>query len=155
MNLAMQSDAMKPTITVPFDFSATAEEALRWAGDLQKTTGTGPIQMVHAINSIPPGTIETDLALIVPTDDEIAALERAMVEAARRYDATASAKVVFAPSAVGDIILDAARSGGADLIVMGTHGRTGVKRLLLGSVAEHVLRHAHCPVVAVRAPRIG
>jgi nucleotide-binding universal stress UspA family protein len=54
-------------------------------------------------------------------------------------------------SAVGDIIVDAARAGGADLIVMGTHGRTGVRRLVLGSVAEHVLRHADCPVVSVHA----
>jgi nucleotide-binding universal stress UspA family protein len=145
---------MKPTIVVPFDFSGAAEEALRWAVDLQKTTGGRPIQIVHAINSIPPGTVATALALIVPTDDEIAALERTMVEAARRYDATASAKVISAPSAVGDIILGTARSGGADLIVMGTHGRTGVKRLLLGSVSEHVLRHAHCPVVTVHLPRV-
>jgi universal stress protein A len=56
-------------------------------------------------------------------------------------------------SAVGDIIVDAARAGGADLIVMGTHGRTGVRRLVLGSVAEHVLRHAECPVVSVHAER--
>jgi universal stress protein A len=39
----------------------------------------------------------------------------------------------------------------ADLIVMGTHGRTGMSRLLMGSVAEHVMRHAVCPVVTVRA----
>jgi universal stress protein A len=146
---------MKPTIIVPFDFSGTAEEALRWAVDLQKTTGGKPLQMVHAINSIPPGTVETAFALIVPTGDEIAALERTMVEAARRYDTRASAKVVCAPAAVGDIILDAARSGGADLVVMGTHGRTGLKRLILGSVAEHVLRHAHCPVVTVHESGIG
>jgi nucleotide-binding universal stress UspA family protein len=78
-----------------------------------------------------------------------------MVEAASARGARATVKVVIRSSAVGDIILDAARADGAELIVMGTHGRTGVRRLLLGSVVEHVLRHADCPVVAVHAPRGG
>jgi glycine betaine transporter len=51
-----------------------------------------------------------------------------------------------------DAILHDARSWAADLIVMGTHGRSGISRLVLGSVAETVIRHAHCPVVAVHAP---
>jgi nucleotide-binding universal stress UspA family protein len=46
-----------------------------------------------------------------------------------------------------------ARDAGADLVVMGTHGRTGVERLLLGSVAEKVLRDAHCSVLVVKLPR--
>jgi nucleotide-binding universal stress UspA family protein len=74
-----------------------------------------------------------------------------MAEAAQRYGARASAKVLIQPTVVADIILDAARSQGAELIVMGTHGRTGVMRLLLGSVAERVLRHADCPVVTIHA----
>ncbi len=49
-------------------------------------------------------------------------------------------------------ILEFAREGGHDAIVVGTRGRNGLKELLLGSVAEHVLRRAHCPVLAVRAP---
>ena len=40
-----------------------------------------------------------------------------------------------------------------DLVIMGSHGRTGIKRVLLGSVAEKVLRHAACPVLIVRSPR--
>jgi nucleotide-binding universal stress UspA family protein len=40
-----------------------------------------------------------------------------------------------------------------DLVVMGSHGRTGIRRVLLGSVAEKVLRHAACPVLIVRSPR--
>ena len=142
---------MKPRIFVPFDFSASAESALAWAADLQRTSGAGPIEMVHAITSRPVGTGDVSLQMLLPNDDEIAGLERSMVEAARRHGSEASAKVRIASSDVRDIVLDAARSVGAELIVMGTHGRTGVKRLLLGSVAEHVLRHAGCPVVAVHA----
>ncbi len=48
-------------------------------------------------------------------------------------------------------ILEAARDNRCDLIVMGTHGRTGLNRLLMGSVAEEVLRRASCPVVSVKA----
>jgi len=49
-------------------------------------------------------------------------------------------------------ILGVAEEINADLIVMGTHGRTGLERLLMGSVAEQVLRRAACPVLTVRAP---
>jgi nucleotide-binding universal stress UspA family protein len=46
-----------------------------------------------------------------------------------------------------------ARESGCDMIVMGTHGRTGIERLLLGSVAEKVLRDANCSVMVVKLPR--
>ena len=142
---------MKPRILVPFDFGASAERALAWAADLRKATGAEPLQMVHAINSRPAGVVDVSSQMLLPTEEETRALERSMVEAARRCGSPASAKVAVGASQVGDIILDAARAGGAELIVMGTHGRTGVKRLLLGSVAEHLLRHADCPVVTVHA----
>jgi nucleotide-binding universal stress UspA family protein len=51
------------------------------------------------------------------------------------------------------VIVRLAGAGGCDLVVMGSHGRTGLSRLLLGSVAEEVVRRAGCPVVTVRAPR--
>jgi nucleotide-binding universal stress UspA family protein len=51
-----------------------------------------------------------------------------------------------------DAITQYARSAGIDLIVMGTHGRTGLSQFLVGSVAERVVRHASCPVLTVRQP---
>jgi nucleotide-binding universal stress UspA family protein len=51
----------------------------------------------------------------------------------------------------GDAIIDYAKEHGGDLIVMGTHGRTGLRHLLMGSVAEHVVRHAPCPILIVRS----
>jgi nucleotide-binding universal stress UspA family protein len=142
---------MKPKILVPFDFSAGAEAALAWAADLQRTSAAGPIQMVHAVSTHPPGVAELAFELIAPSSEEIAELENRMKEFARQHGANAEAIVLAGPIAVGDIILDASRSRGADVIVMGTHGRTGVRRLLLGSIAEHVLRRADCPVVSVHA----
>jgi nucleotide-binding universal stress UspA family protein len=49
-----------------------------------------------------------------------------------------------------DVICKEAADRGADVIVVGTHGRTGLKRLFLGSVSEHVVRRAPCPVLVVR-----
>jgi universal stress protein A len=144
---------MKPTILVPFDFSDTAERALAWAADLQRTTGGPPIHMVHAISLRPAGTSEVDLGILLPNADEIAQLERRMTETAVRHEAKADATVLIRASNLSDIILDAARELGVELIVMGSHGRTGVRRLLLGSVTEHTVRHAACPVVTVHAPR--
>ena len=142
---------MKPRIFVPFDFSASAERALAWAVDLQKTSGADAIRIVHGINSRPPGTGNVNLEMLLPNDAEIAVLEQKMIDIAKKYGGEAVAKVVARSSTVGDILLDEAEQAGSDLIVMGTHGRTGVKRILFGSVAEHVVRHAPCPVVTVRA----
>jgi len=50
-------------------------------------------------------------------------------------------------------IVQLARENASDLIVMGTHGRSGMAHLLLGSTAEQVVRHAHCPVLVVRKPQ--
>ena len=50
----------------------------------------------------------------------------------------------------GEAIIEAARSERADLIVVGSHGRSGVGRFLIGSVSDHVVRHAPCPVLVVR-----
>jgi nucleotide-binding universal stress UspA family protein len=52
-----------------------------------------------------------------------------------------------------DSILEAAKTGSADLIVMGTHGRRGLSHAMYGSVAESVLRQSHCPVLTVRNPK--
>jgi nucleotide-binding universal stress UspA family protein len=74
-----------------------------------------------------------------------------MKEAAARHGGEATVQVMVEPRPVGEILLEAARNGRPDLIVMGTHGRTGVKRLFLGSIAEQILRHANGPVVTVHA----
>jgi nucleotide-binding universal stress UspA family protein len=60
--------------------------------------------------------------------------------------------MVLTASRPTDAILSYARDVNADLIVMGTHGRTGVAHLFMGSVAEHVVRAAPCPVLTVRHP---
>ncbi|HEY3346402.1 MAG TPA: universal stress protein [Nitrospirota bacterium] len=60
------------------------------------------------------------------------------------------AKAVLVEGTVHDEILKAALEGETDLIIMGTHGRTGLNRFLLGSVADFISKRAHCPVLLVR-----
>jgi len=63
-----------------------------------------------------------------------------------------SAQTLFVEGLPADEILRAARRARADLVVMGTHGRRGVSRLFMGSVAERVVRESRVPVLTVRAP---
>ena len=65
-------------------------------------------------------------------------------------EAGVSAEYVSARGSPERIVVDTARDKEADLIVMGTHGRTGLAHIALGSVAERVVRDAHCPVLTVR-----
>jgi nucleotide-binding universal stress UspA family protein len=70
---------------------------------------------------------------------------------ARGLRATAHVELIVAGD-VAEGLIDFARDSGADLIVMATHGRSGIGRWLLGSVADRVVRGAECPVWVVRAP---
>jgi nucleotide-binding universal stress UspA family protein len=63
----------------------------------------------------------------------------------------AAVTTAIVEGAPGPAILQAAEAGGFDAIVMGTHGRTGLSHLVLGSVAERVVRYAKCPVLTIRA----
>lgn len=61
------------------------------------------------------------------------------------------AEAMFVEGKPEDMIVEAAKEWGAELIVVGTHGYTGWNRFTLGSVAEHVIRNAHCPVLTIKA----
>ncbi len=76
--------------------------------------------------------------------------EKKMRDAARPFGATVVARVVVRASSIGEIVVEEAQAVDANLIVMGTYGRGAIKRLFLGGVADHVVRHATCPVVTVR-----
>lgn len=145
---------MKPSILVPFDFSNGATEALAWAADLQVTTKSdAPIHLVHVVSSYPVGDPMSVVEMIMPTPEDITKLEDSLRAAAAGVDARAVPDVIVRPLSIGEAIVARAEELHADVIVMGTHGRTGVKRMVLGSVAEHVVRHAPCPVVTVRTHR--
>lgn len=133
-------------ILVPVDFSVGSEQALDYACALAGKLGA----TVHLVNVLGVG----DIGYSVPAErlEELTVEHRRWIEAladSRRPVATmASPHVSYGEAR--EAILDFASTIDADLIVMGTHGRRGLSRLVLGSVTENVLREAACPVIAVR-----
>ena len=80
--------------------------------------------------------------------DSLTTKAQAIVQRARA--AGANATFLVWEGEPGEAIVAAADSENADLIVVGSHGRSGVSRFLIGSVSDYVVRHAHCPVMVVR-----
>jgi universal stress protein A len=145
---------MKTSILVPFDFSEGATQALIWAADLQRTVRSDtPIRLVHVVSSYVMADPMSPAEVFLPTSDDMAKVESSLVETASRVGANVTPDVILRPQSIGEAIVARGEELHTDLIVMGTHGRTGVKRVVLGSVAEHVVRHASCPVVTVRTYR--
>ena len=138
-------------ILVPTDFSAPADVALTYALDLAAKLGA-TVSLVHVFDD----ATGIHAGPYVPTPPDIrtkilAELRQHLTDmAAKRGHSELNPEVLLGPTAQS--IVDAARAAQADLIVMGTHGRHAVPHLLLGSVAERVVRTAHCPVLTVRLP---
>ncbi|HKB35244.1 MAG TPA: universal stress protein [Gemmataceae bacterium] len=144
---------MKPikTILVPTDFSPHSDEAFQVGRELARTMGAGLI-VFHVAH--PPAVISEDGRVVThPGKGEAKDLVEEMRKA-HPADAQLRVehKVIIASRSSAAHILDILDTLGCDMIVMGTRGRTGLRHLLFGSVAEEVVRKAHCPVVVVKAP---
>lgn len=139
---------MKPHILVPYDFSPASAKALSWAADLQRSLGGLTVHVIHVVDPMPATAPEMLLATL--SERDLKAIADALTRAVRERGVTATTEVILAPAS-GHVIVDVAQQRNADLIAMGTHGRGGLSRLVLGSVAEFVVRHAPCPVVTLRA----
>jgi nucleotide-binding universal stress UspA family protein len=138
-------------ILVPTDFSPHASVALRFAEDLAKRSGAS-LCLLHAYEVtpyvLPEGVPMYDAALIARLREELGKhLELLKEETLKAGVAHVETKLVEGNPA-RQIALTA-EQWGASLIVMGTHGRTGFAHLLLGSVAEKVVRKSPCAVIAV------
>ncbi len=142
---------MYKRILVPIDGSATSLRGLDEALRLAKLSGAS-IHLVHALDHFLFGAGETYTVDVFGIQKE--AGERILGEARERAAAGGIPVTTFLsepmPGRVCDVICDQARESGADLIVIGTHGRRGVGRLLMGSDAEQVLRLAPVPVLLIR-----
>jgi universal stress protein A len=145
-------------ILVPTDFSADADAALRYAIDLAKPFGA-IVELLHVVEDpLAAGMWSAEFYTA-----EIAGLNLNLVKDAEarlrgiveetKAPLPLSGEVHIGPAFA--TILDTAREHGADLIVMGTKGRTGLAHLLIGSVAERVVRLAPCPVLTVRRTAEG
>lgn len=144
------------TILVPCDFSAYAEQAYTWAIGLAEKWGA-KIILVHAAQlftslGYPESVYLLDLQKM--EEEILADAEKRLQEFVAKQGSRAV--TVEARAVTGDPfweICQTAEKEPADLIVMGSHGRTGLAHVLLGSVAERVVRHAPCPVLVARLPK--
>ena len=138
-------------ILVPVDFSAPAEKALRYAVSFARQFDA-KITLLHVrpISYYPAemGDIPTVIPADEPATEKIQA--RLDADASRLVPAEMRDRTLLRTGSAYDEICNAARELEADLIIIATHGRTGLKHILIGSTAERVVRHAPCPVLVVR-----
>lgn len=138
------------SVLLATDLSPTSgpaeEEALRLAARLHAR--------LLAVSVIDPGTLRLPggrySARVDQVRDERESAAQVLV--ARGHDVGVATEFLVWEGDPGEAIVDAARAEGVDLIVLGSHGRSGVNRSIFGSVSDHVVRHAPCPVVVVRGP---
>jgi nucleotide-binding universal stress UspA family protein len=138
------------TIVVPIDFSPESKKALRYASKLAAQLGS-TLQLVHVVES---ASFVNDLqnVVVMRSDQEIAKEAGVRLESIVKdeIDGQISVRSEVRIGKPYQEIVSAAKVLDADLIVISTHGYTGLKHTLLGSTAERVVRHAECPVLVVR-----
>jgi nucleotide-binding universal stress UspA family protein len=132
-------------ILFPTDFSEASEGAWQMAQDLAAQTGA-MLLIVHVCS--PPAYTGSEMYYIAAPHDE-AGLRQRLQSLLPSDPAVRHSHCLLSGDPAGEI-LRLAEEEQVDLIVMGTHGRTGLLRLLHGSVAEAVVRRASCPVITVK-----
>lgn len=142
-------------ICVPTDFSEPAEHALRYGVTLAEKFGA-QLSLLHVVQDILPTVPEPGLAML-PTEEIMRSLEKGAKEGLENFLAKEWSDRINVVRAVRHgvpfhEICQFAKQETIDLVVMGTHGRTGLTHFLLGSVAERVVRSSPCPVLTIRHP---
>jgi nucleotide-binding universal stress UspA family protein len=151
------------SILVPIDFSDSSRDALEQAVFFAERFDAR-LEVLHVWEV--PAYVRPDLVVWMEGSDEHRKPMAEVAEARAEQEMDAflrklplEARRRITERLVGgnpvEVILRLTRDEPFDLVVMGTHGRTGLSHLLLGSVAERVVRGAGCPVLTVRAPRSG
>lgn len=136
----------KKKVVVPIDFSDNSLAALDTAREL--VADAGDLYLIHVL----PVLEVAEPGVIWNTIDDQSRRHHAEQALREQLDAAkyAGVHVEISIGDAGHEIADHAKAIGAELIVMPSHGRTGLKRLLIGSVAERVVRLAHCPVLVLK-----
>jgi len=139
-------------ILCPVDFSQPSAVALRFAASMAASTHAGLTVMHAHFWEAPPYFTQSQLAdLDEQVKRSIHEADRFLGEFIARENPGCDAARVIVDAAPIDGILKTARETGTDLLVMGTHGRSGFNRFLLGSVTERILREFPMPIVTVRS----
>jgi nucleotide-binding universal stress UspA family protein len=132
----------------PTDFSEAAQAAFRLAGALARDHGARLI----ALHVVPPPVTVAEMEMVFLAPEGYRYELRAKLPTLQPGGPGVPMEYRLEAGDPATEILRVAREVPCDLIVLGTHGRTGLTRLVLGSVAEEVLRKAPCPVLTVKAP---
>ena len=147
---------MAGRVVVGVDGSEPAAAALRFAAEEARLRGA-TLVAVHAWTFMPPAAVGDPGVIPVAAVTLMDDLEAERLAAAAFLDdavttalGDAETETIAAEGSPGEVLVEAAQ--GADLVVVGSRGRGGLKSALLGSVSGHVANHAPCPVVIVRAP---
>ena len=142
-------------ICCPIDFSDASRAAMEVAADLARRQGADLV-LLHAYPipgyTFPDGSVVASPKMMQELADQA---ERHLEEWRAAAEGLVGAPRVTTHKAVGEPaaeIVAYAKERRVDLVVVGTHGRTGLEHALMGSVAERVVRRAHCPVLTVRPP---
>src|SRR5919201_5660357 len=138
-------------VLVPIDFSATADRALTYAIALAQQL-QARLTLLHVLDLTPVTMEDMTTGMTATYLDDLETDAQHLLQASRErvQRAGLQAESLLVQGTPTQTILDTAGDKGVDLIIMGTHGRTGLAHVLLGSVAEHVIRHAPCPVLVMR-----
>ena len=144
-------------ILVATDFSPASDAALSYGRELARSFGS-TLTIVHVVEDIAARSLGIDGGMLLTEPDVQRQFE---VDARREIDAAISSAdrvdlkatgLILRSSAPAAAIVSCAHERDIDLIVMGTHGRSGFAHLLMGSVSERVVQTAPCPVLTVRHP---
>ena len=139
------------SILVPLDFSPPSKKALDYAVDLARQF-KAKLTLLHVVEPVGTPGFAASFPLVME-DDELMAVARNELEQqvkAARLPRPMVEKILVRFGRSFHEITEAARTRKVDLIVISTHGHTGLKHALLGSTTERVVRHASCPVLVVR-----
>jgi nucleotide-binding universal stress UspA family protein len=136
------------TILLATDGSTASEPASEQAIDLATQVDARLLVVSVVASARQPSEAANNEVTASDSRDSLSTKAQAIVQRARA--AGADATYLVWEGEAGEAIVAAADSENADLIVVGSHGRSGVSRFLIGSVSDFVVRHAHCPVMVVR-----
>lgn len=149
----MKTELNTPTIVVGVDCSPGSAKALHWAAEQASLTHARLhiIESMQYLDWVPSGYLPADGASLRRESvvDVRERLEQFVDEATSGMEPV-DAELTVVNDSPAHALLATAEADDADLIVVGSRGRGGFKSLLLGSVGEQVVTHAHCPVVVIR-----
>jgi len=143
----------KNIVVIPIDFSTQSQAALPWARRMAAVINAE----IHCIYTVEPPHIYSALDMVpavpLPTTDELAQSAASQLEvfASEHFSGLEPAPVTSVLTGnPADQIVAYAKNVGAEMIIMSTHGYSGLEHVVLGSTTESVLRHAECPVLSIR-----